>query len=226
MRIVVRRVQEVDVVRRDDSDAEFLAEFNHPGHDPRLPRIEFVKLLNRLAGNRGLLVAALALPRRMQHHLERIVIAEQVLIPPRHALRFVHPPDVNRVGDLAGDARRRAVQPLVILLEEGMVDSGVVIEAVDVRERDEAHEIVVARQILRVKAKVIAAFRLVACRVVARRRYVSLHAENRLHPLLAAFVVKRLQREQVAVVGHRQRGHPQFLRLCDQRLDLTLPVKQ
>ena len=46
------------------------------------------------------------------------------------------------------------MKPLVVLLEKLVVDSRVVVVAVDVRLGDEPHEIVVADEVLRVKAQV------------------------------------------------------------------------
>ena len=76
------------------------------------------------------------------------------------------------------------------------------------------------------KAEVEALLALVARRVVAGGRHIRLAAEDRLDALLAAFIVERLQREEIPVVRDGQRRHSHGLRLGDERLDLALSVKK
>ena len=71
------------------------------------------------------------------------------------------------------------MKPFVVLLQQGVVDSRTVVEAVDVGFRDKPHKVVVACEVLCVKAKMVTRFTLVAIFVVAVR-YVHLTAENRL----------------------------------------------
>ena len=121
----------------------------------------------------------------------------------------------------------------MVLFEQRTVYSRAVVVAVDERLRDEPHEIVVAREILGVQTEVASSLGLVPVTVVAVRD-VHLASENRLdlrQPLevllrRVAGVVKRLEREQVAVVGHSYRGHPPPAGPLDQRIYLALPVKQ
>ena len=118
------------------------------------------------------------------------------------------------------------MKALVVLLQQRVVDARALVEAVDVRLGDEAHEVVVADEVLRVQAEVEALLVLLARRVVARRGDVGLHAEDGLHALGAAFVVEGLEGEEVAVVGDGEGAHPQRLRLRDERLDQALPVEE
>ena len=115
-----------------------------------------------------------------------------------------------------------------------MVDSRAIVEAVDVGFRHEADEIVVASLVLGVKAKMVAAFVLVARRVVAGRGHIGLATQYRLYgrqlgELLlrrTAGVVERLKREKVAVVCDGKRWHTPFSGTGDQRIDLALPVQK
>ena len=98
---------------------------------------------------------------------------------------------------------------------------------------DEAHEVVVAREVLREEDQVVAFLVLVARRVVARGGHVRLAAEDGLDGGQVAvalrgpaLVVERLQGEEVAVVRDRQRGHPPLARAPHERLDAALPVQQ
>ena len=236
VRVVVLLLEEVDVVRRYDTDAELLAERHDGVRDVALAGVEFVELVYGRRGN--LLSVALALPGRMQHHLKRVVVAKKVLVPERDFLGLLRivatlERSVEVVGDLSRDTGGRAVKPLVVLLEKLVVDSRVVVVAVDVRLGDEPHEIVVADEVLRVKAQVealllqllVLAEELMALAVVVVYD-VRLYAKDRLYALLPRLVIERLGREHVAVVGDGKRGHPKRLRLGDERHDAALPVEQ
>ena len=232
MRIVVRRVEEVDVVRGDDADVELLPELEHALDDLDLALVEVDEVGLRRERDVGTGLRGL-----VDHHLERVVFAEEVLVPLRGALGLGHVPRVDRVRDFAGDARGGAVETLVVFLEEGVVDSRVVVEAVDVRLGHEADEVVVPRLVHRVEAKVMAVLVLVARLVVAGRGDVRLAAEDGLDAdagevavglllLRPALVVEALQGEKVAVVCDRQGGHAERARLADERHDLALPVEK
>ncbi len=169
----------------------------------------------------------------VEHHLQVVVVPEEVLVPLRDALRLVHAVCVDGTRNLARDAGGGADQTLMVLFEQVVVDARVVVEAVDVGLGDEANEVVVAGEVLREEDQVVAALVLVARRVVARRGDVRLAAEDGLDGrqvavalLRAALVVERLQGEEVAVVGDRQRGHAPLARAPHERFDAALPVQQ
>ena len=232
MRIVVLPVEEVHVVRRDDAYAELPAELQSALHDGHLAVVQVDEVVSRRHRD-----VVARLDGLVQHHLERIVVAEQVLVPFRDALRLVHPPRRNRRGNLARDAGGRAVDPLVVLLEQRVVDPGALVESVDVRLGYQLDEVVVADEVLGVQAEVVALLVLVAAFVVSRRGDVRLASEDRLHVdarqfavvlllLGAALVVERLQREQIAVVRYGQGAHAKLARAFHERDDLALSVKQ
>ena len=218
--------QSVDVVRGHDLDVELLPQLEHALHDGGLARVETAVVVDRRAGDvrlRGI----------VEHHLQVVVVAEEVLVPLRDALRLVHAVRVDGARHFARDAGGGADDPLMVLFEQVVVDARVVVEAVDVGLGDEAHEVVVAGEVLREEDQVVAPLVLVARRVVARGGDVRLAAEDRLDLRKvavalrgAALVVERLQSEQVAVVGDRQRRHPPFARAPHERLDAALPVQE
>ena len=131
VRVVVLLVEEVDVVRGDDADAELFAELEHPLDDLELAGVERRELLARRKRH-----VRAGLRRFVEHHLEGIVVAEKILVAPGDALGLGHVSRVYRAGDLARDAGRRTVQALVVLFEKVPVYARVVVEAVDVGERD------------------------------------------------------------------------------------------
>ena len=242
MGVVVVLLEEMHVISGDHANPELLAQGAHAVRDAPLPRFQVAEVGYGLGRDRlasGDSPRALALAGRMDHNLQRVVVAEEPLIPAGDllglrrvvaALQSV----VKVVCHLAGDAGRRAMKPLVVLLQQGVVDSRIVVVAVYVRLGYELHEVVVANQVLRVQAEVEALllYLLVllevrmAQRMVAGRSDVRLDAEYGLDSVLAALVVERLQGEQVSVVGHGQGRHAHGLCLCDKRLDLALPVQQ
>ena len=174
----------------------------------------------------------------MKHHLQGVVVAEEVLVPARDLLRLLRIVPalhgrVEVVRDLARDAGGRAVQPLVVLLEERVVDSRVVVVAVDVGLGHQPHEVVVSDEVLRVQAQVealllnaLVLLEVLVTLAVVVVHYVRFDAEDGLYALLARLVVERLGGEEVAVVGDRERVHAQRLRLRDKRGDSALPVEQ
>ena len=121
----------------------------------------------------------------------------------------------------------------MVLLEQRVVDSWLVVEAVDVGLRNEPHEVVVARQVLRMETEMETRLVLDALMVVVVDD-IRLAAEDRLdlrQPLeillgVAAGVVERLQCEEVSVVRDRERRHAPPARPLDKRIDLALPVQK
>ena len=232
MGVVVLRVEEVDVVGGDNADPEPLPQLQRALDHLELARVEVGELELR----RGRHVWP-RLHRLVEHHLERVVVAEEVAVPGRGTFRGGRVVRGERLRHLAGDAGRGAHQPLVVALEEPLVDARTVVEAVDAGLGDQLDEVVVAGQVLRVQAEVVAELALVAAEVVAGGGDVGLAAEDGLDRgagelavdlvlLRPALVVEALEREQVAVVGDGKRLHAQPPRLLHERHDLALPVEQ
>ena len=229
MRLGVLLHEEVRVVRRDDLDPELRAEAEHRLVHAQLPFVEALRAL--FAGREE---RALDL---VEHDLQVVVVAEEVLVPERRLARLVVVPVVDRLRDLARDAGGRHDEPLVVLLEQLVVDARPPVEALDVRQRDQAHEVVVAREVLRQEDQVVAGevARVVVLEEAAAARHVGLAPEDGLHVrervaglvlLQAAFVVERLEGEQDAVVGDRERRHPERAGAGDERFDLARAVEQ
>ena len=173
----------------------------------------------------------------MKHHFKRIIIAEKILIPLRYALRLGHVTVVDRARHFARDARRRAVKTLVIFLQKRVVDTRVMVKAVDMRGRNEFYEIVIARQIFGVKAEMVTLLALVAALKIARRSDVRLAPQNRLYRrvsqvsvlfgvLRAALVIEGFKREKIAVIRNGERFHAKLTRLLYERHNLALSVKK
>ena len=147
MGIVVVLFEKVDVVRRDHADIEFFAELEHSLYDLDLALVEIAEIVARLKRN---VIAELG--RLVKHHFKRIIIAEKILIPLRYAFRLGHVAVVDGARNFTRDARRRAVKTFVIFLQKRVVDTRVMVKAVDMRGRNELYEIMITRQIFGVKA--------------------------------------------------------------------------
>jgi hypothetical protein len=111
------------------------------------------------------------------------------------------------------------------------------IKAVNMRSRNELYEIMIARQIFRVKTKVMTLLALIAALKISRRRNIRLTPQNRLYRrvgqiavffgvLRAALVIERFKREEVAVIRNGERLHAELARLLYERHDLALSVKK
>ena len=221
--------EKMGVVRRDDLYPELFAE----GEDLLVDaQLRLVKL------------PALGVEKRsfglVEHHLQVVVVAEQRLVPPRRALGAVVVERPELRGDFSRYARGGADEPLVELFQHFFVDPGAAVETFQVRHGTEAHEILVAGEILREQDEVVpgAVFRVGLVLVFVgggAARDIRLAAEYRLEGrqriallVLArrARLVESLEAEQDAVVGYRERRHPELARPRCERRDLAHSVQQ
>ena len=86
----------------------------------------------------------------VQHHLQVVVFPEEAF-EPLHRLVGVFRSAVDTqqvLGDFAGHAGAAADEPFVVLFQQGVVDSRLVVEAFDVPERHQLHEVVIADIVL------------------------------------------------------------------------------
>ncbi len=85
MRVVIFLIEEVDVVRGDYADAEFAPELQGALHDAELALVEVPEVVHGALRDFG---AGLA--RLVEHHLEGIIVAEEVLVAASDFLGLVH----------------------------------------------------------------------------------------------------------------------------------------
>ncbi len=151
--------------------------------------------------------------------LEVIVVTPEALEPSHRLARPVDVALQYLLRHFATEACRAYYQPLAVLLEVFVVGTRTAVEAIDPRTRDELHEVVVARQVLRQHDEVPAAAVafLVGLLGLAAVSHVHLAPENGLEGFLAfalqllvhlvAVVVELLHAEHVAVVGDGHTAH-------------------
>jgi hypothetical protein len=202
--VVRGRVGAVDVVAvvgRDQRDAELLA---HP---------------HQLA------VERLLLGHRRGHQLEvEVAGREHAGVLARGLLGRRDAVLLERLGDLAAEARRHPDQALAVIAQDLLVDPRVVVEALEVTLRVEERQVLVADVVLGEQDQVVVA--AVGPIVAIGRGHVGLAAEDQLHAGLLRLGVEVDRAEHVAVVGHRDRIHPEAAHLREQILHADRAIEQ
>ena len=205
VRLVVRAFQEMHVIRRHQLQAQLLP-------DPRQRRAAFEFRLDPV----------------VVHFEEKILRPEDVAILPRetHRLRIIVRQE--RRVDLAFQTPAQPDQPRRVLRQQLLVDARLVIHPVEMRLRDQLHEIRVARVVLGQQREMIRRVPPVARPAIQMRtrRHIHLAPDDRLHPRFLAFLKKLNRPEEIAVIRHRHRRHPQRLRLFHQLRDAHRPIEQ
>ena len=165
----------------------------------------------------------------VEHHFQVIVFPEDALEPFDGLFgvfrRAVDSEDI--LGDLAGHAGAAADEPFVVFFQQGVVDTGLVVETLDVAKRHQLHEIVIAGLVLGQEDEMVVFTVLrVFERVVVMPRHIDLAAENRFYQrMLFGGVVELLHTVHVAMVGDGQAGHAEFLRPLEELFNIGKPVE-
>ena len=135
--------------------------------------------------------------------------------------------DLERLGDLAAEARRQPDQALAVLGQVLAVDARLVVVAVDVGVGDEPAQVPVADEVLgeqdQVEGLGVGLALLVGHRPAGD---VGLDADDRLDPLVAGRLVEGDRAVERAVVGDRHRIHAQLRGRVDQLGDPAEAVEQ
>ena len=158
-----------------------------------------------------------------------VLLAEDVDQLGHRLARLAFVAEQQPLVDRAGNAAAQADDALGELAERGAVDPRLaVVEALEVAERDELLQVAPAfvglGQQRHVAGPLAAGDVLLVLQIAGGE--VDLAAEDRLHPGLLAGLVELDGAEQVAVVGHRHRRHPELLRLGGDLLGAGHPVEE
>ncbi len=165
--------------------------------------------------------------------LEVVAVAEDLQVLGRElaALRVVV--GGERAVDLAREAAARRDEPAVQLPQEILVDARLEVEALLVRQAHHFAEVLVALHVHGEQdhvevapGLVVVAALLLAALGAAAGSEVHLASDDRLDGVRHARLVELDRAEHVAVVGHRDRRHPERLHLRDQLRDLVGAVEQ
>ncbi len=191
---IVRKViflfQEVNVVGPDETDAEPLGEVAQL-------RIDLILLFD------------------VPLHLDvKPLRPEDIEIRLGDFLRRLHVPLHERRRHFSAQAGAGGDDAFGIFAQHFLIDAGLVIKPFAIGGARQLQQVFVPLQILRQQQQMIRRFPRVPARRRAlspvARRHVRFHADDRLDPLLFAFVVKIDHAEHAAVIGDRDRVHPQL----------------
>ena len=161
--------------------------------------------------------------RLVEHHLQVIVLSEDLLVPFDDFVHLAHVPGQDGPRHLARHAGGTADQVLMVLLEHLMAHAGTVVEALDMARGDDLHEVLVAVVVLRQQDQVIIPLLL---HPMVALGHVDLAADDGLHVrMLLRILEEFLHPVHVAVVRNGEAGHPEFLGPVEQVLDGRLSVE-
>ena len=157
----------------------------------------------------------------------KAVLAEQLAQLERLVLRALIVAGIYHARYSARNAAGEADEPLGALMQELPVYAGLCVKALGERCRHEVAQVFVARFVLAQQDEVgvlrVDAVLLVKAR---SRRDIYLAADDGLYPRRAARLIKRNGAVHDAVVGYGERGLPELLCACNERLDAALTVEQ
>ena len=156
---------------------------------------------------------------------EEILLAEQVAVLVGQALGFVVAVRQQGFVDIAAQARRERDQAFGMARQQVFVDARLVIETVQIPGRDQLDQVAITGLVFAQQHQVVVAIGIVLD-ALPLLRDVHFAADHRMDAVLLGLVVKLHRAEQVAVVGHSDRGHLLLLHLLHQLRDLAGSIEQ
>ena len=158
---------------------------------------------------------------------EEVARAEDVAIGRRRPGGALELVGAQRARHLALQTAAERDEPPAVAGQQVLVDARLVVEPLGVGRGRELHEVVEPLVGFRQQDEVVRRFAdRPALGEPAARRDVHLAPEDRLDAPLPRLVVKDDRREQVPVLGHRERRHLEPLGLGQQLADPARPVQQ
>jgi hypothetical protein len=185
--------------------------------------IELLRPRDQRAVDRALLLD----PVVLQFHVEIAGFKDMAILVQR-GLGLVDLAFLDLVRDLALEARGEADETFRVLREDFLVDARLVVEAIEMRRRNQLNEVFVAHLVLRQQNQMIGGVAGVGGFLVEARarRDVGLATDDRLKPLLLRGLVELDGAVHVAMIGHRHRRHFARVRLVDHVRNAARPVEQ
>ena len=138
------------------------------------------------------------------------------LIRRRRFARLVVMLERQFFGNFALQAAGQSDQSLRVLGQKFLADSRLVVEAVQRSLGDDLHQVAIAFVVLRQHDQVVVGVALGRRAVVFLLADVQLAAQDRLHSGFLGGIDELHRSEDVAVVGHGDGGHVEFLDAIDQ----------
>ena len=187
-------------------------------------QIEFLRPLNQLSIHLRLFGDRVVLEFQIE-----IFDAERLLEPVHRGAGLVQLVLLNQLRNLACQTARKGDQAGLLLRQEFLVDARLVVVALQVRCCRELDEILVAGFVLRQQDQMVIDVPAAAAGLFvqsAARRDIHFAADDRLDALVTGGLVKINCAVENAVVGDRQRGKLQLMRLLHQSVETAGPVEQ
>ena len=206
VRVRVALLDVMHVVRRDQLQAELL----RPG--------------NQVPIDLGLLGQAVVLQLQVE-----VLRPEGLLEPVNRLARLGQLVLLNPLRDFARQAAGERDQPLLVRRQQFLVDARLVVIALQMRRRGELDQVLVAGFILGQQHEVVIDVPSARAGLLlepAPGRDIDLAADDRLDALLARRLVKINRPVKHAVVGDRQRGELQLVRLVHQPVQTAGAIEQ
>ena len=161
------------------------------------------------------------------HLEEEIVRAQDVAVRRRRFHGLARLRVREPFGHFAFQAAAQADEPFGMPREQLLVDPRLVVEAVRIAGRHQLDQVVVALQIFSQQHQMVLRRAGVAALLEpAAGRDVHLASENRVEAPLPRVIVEDHRREQVPVLGDRDRRHPERDRLVEHLVDAARAVEQ
>ena len=177
MRLRILRIQKMHIVRGNHLDPQLLAHTQNLRVTPHLIIVNLRSLLGRFC--------------RMPHHLQVIILPHQILVPQGSRLRPLDIPGHNLLANLTSQTSRRNNQPLVMLLQQSLINTRTIIIPIHERRRAKLDQIQIPFQILGQNNQMFSRTVHRLLLIIQRHPgHVGLHPQNRFYPLFATSIVE------------------------------------
>ena len=129
------------------------------------------------------------------------------------------------LGDFALQTCRQTDQPLRVLGQKFLADARLVVEAVQRSLGDDLHQVAITLVVLGQHDQMVVAVAFGRGAMVFLLADVELAAQDRLHARFFGGIDELDRAEDVAVVGHGDRGHVEFFDALDQAFDVASAIE-
>ena len=167
--------------------------------------------------------------RKLRHatmlHQLKVVAAESLSVPGSRGPGVFHAPLCDETRDLAAGASRENDQSFAVLLEKLPVCSGLIVESLQMRLRNQLDAVMVAGGVLREHCEVERALVPGVSPMSASGRDVHLATDYRLDAGVHGNSVKVDGPVEPAVVCNREAVHPELFRALNERFEAAQSVQ-
>src|SRR6266545_4572441 len=185
---------------------------------------EILRPLNQVAIDLGLFGDRVVLEFEI-----KIFRAERLLEPIHGGARLIQPVLLDQFGNFTGETSGKHDEALVVLRQNFFVDARLVVIALQMRRGGESDQVLVARLVLRQQDKMMVNVLAAAGRLFVEAtagRNIHLATDDRFDAFVASGLIKIDRAVEHTVVGDREGGKLQFMRLVHQPVEAAGAVEQ